>query len=120
MTRPNSYAVFCLKKKTKICPSFSLCACRILKITSCLRNALAPGRSKDRAILVNWVKFFSLSSAMVIVHMRGNFQRGVFSQRKMCFKVVHTADSYADLYTLSLHDALPIYLPTTRDSIMTS
>src|SRR5580698_5266852 len=33
---------------------------------SCLRRPLAPGSSKDRAILVSSVIFFSLSSAMVI------------------------------------------------------
>src|SRR5215471_3171024 len=49
-----------------MCPSFSLCACRILKIRSCLRSPLAPGSSKDRAILVSSVMFFSFSSAMVI------------------------------------------------------
>src|SRR5229473_4130789 len=49
-----------------MCPSFSLCACRILKMRSCLRSPLAPGSSKDRAILVSSVIFFSLSSAMVI------------------------------------------------------
>src|SRR5437763_4394088 len=57
-------------------PSFSLCACRILKIRSCLRRPLAPGRSRDRAILVNSVIFFSLSSAMVINHLR-EIYRGV-------------------------------------------
>src|SRR5207302_8439093 len=46
-------------------PSFSLCACRILKIRSCLRKPLAPGRSRVRAILVSSVMFFSLSSAIV-------------------------------------------------------
>src|SRR5208282_5611865 len=50
----------------KMCPSFSLCACRILKMRSCLRSPLAPGSSNDRAILVSSVMFFSLSSAMVI------------------------------------------------------
>src|SRR5215470_338048 len=58
-------------------PSFSLCAWRILKIRSCLHNPLAPGKSKDRAILVSSVIFFSLSSAMVIRHLRRDFQRGV-------------------------------------------
>src|SRR5258708_39918168 len=53
-------------------PSFSLCAWRILKIRSCLRMPLAPGRSRVRAILVNSVMFFSLSSAMVIGHLRGD------------------------------------------------
>ncbi len=33
---------------------------------SCLRRPLAPGSSKDRAILVSSVIFFSFSSAMVI------------------------------------------------------
>src|SRR5215475_15087425 len=51
-------------------PSFSLCAWRILKIKSCLRSPLAPGRSKVRAILVNSVMFFSLSSAMVMFTYR--------------------------------------------------
>src|SRR5215831_2791110 len=51
-------------------PSFSLWACRILKIKSCLRSPLAPGKSNDRAILVSSVIFFSLSSAMVIIHLR--------------------------------------------------
>src|SRR5579872_6160716 len=50
-------------------PSFSLCACRILKIKSCLRIPLAPGRSKVLAILVNSVMFFSFSSAMVMIHL---------------------------------------------------
>src|SRR5262245_29396449 len=44
---------------------------------SCFRNPLAPGRSKDRAILVSSVMFFSLSSAMVIRHLRGDFLRRV-------------------------------------------
>src|SRR5262249_34448190 len=53
-------------------PSFSLCACRILKMRSCLRMPLAPGRSSARAILVSSVMFFSFSSAIVI------FTYGVF------------------------------------------
>src|SRR5260221_12783550 len=44
----------------------SLCACRILKIRSCLRRPLALGRSRARAILVSSVIFFSFSSAIVI------------------------------------------------------
>src|SRR5579862_7412496 len=66
-----------------MCPSFSLCACRILKIRSCLRSPLAPGSSKDRAILVNSVMFFSFSSAMVIGYLqrldciREGFSRGI-------------------------------------------
>src|SRR5208283_3299498 len=59
----------------KMCPSFSLCACRILKIRSCLRSPLAPGSSKDRAILVSSVMFFSLSSAMVIFTYVDDFLR---------------------------------------------
>src|SRR5215813_5182209 len=59
-----------------MCPSFSLCACRILKIRSCLRSPLAPGSSRDRAILVSSVIFFSFSSAMVIIHLQdGLFRR---------------------------------------------
>src|SRR2546421_10694815 len=58
-------------------PSFSLCAWRILKIRSCSRRPLAPGRSRDRAILVNSVIFFSLSSAMVINHLQGIYKGGV-------------------------------------------
>src|ERR1700691_3735134 len=50
-------------------PSFSLCACRILKIKSCLRIPLAPGKSKVLAILVSSVMFFSFSSAMVMIHL---------------------------------------------------
>src|SRR5579859_1334280 len=50
-------------------PSFSLCACRILKMRSCLRIPLAPGRSKVLAILVSSVMFFSFSSAMVMIHL---------------------------------------------------
>src|SRR5277367_487625 len=50
-------------------PSFSLCACSILKIKSCLRIPLAPGRSKVLAILVSSVMFFSFSSAMVMIHL---------------------------------------------------
>src|SRR5438309_9616633 len=49
-----------------MCPSFSLCACRNLKIRSCLRMPLAPGSSSVRAILVSSVMFFSFSSAMVM------------------------------------------------------
>src|ERR1700733_5252484 len=61
-----------------MCPSFSLCAWRILKIRSCLRSPLAPGSSKDRAILVSSVMFFSLSSAMVIIYLRGfSFSGGI-------------------------------------------
>src|SRR5258708_7031153 len=47
-------------------PSFSLCACRILKIKSCLRRPLARGRSRARAILVSSLIFFSFNSAIVI------------------------------------------------------
>src|SRR5579864_682483 len=50
-------------------PSFSLCACRILKMRSCLRIPLAPGRSKVLAILVSSVMFFSFNSAMVMIHL---------------------------------------------------
>src|SRR5262252_1215890 len=50
-----------------MCPSFSLCAWRILKMRSCLRRPLAPGRSSWRAILVSSVMFFSLNSEIVIV-----------------------------------------------------
>src|SRR3569832_76017 len=49
-----------------MCPSFSLWACRILKMRSCLRSPEAPGRSSVRAIRVSSVMFFSFSSAMVI------------------------------------------------------
>src|SRR5271167_975277 len=59
-----------------MCPSFSLCACRILKMRSCLRSPLAPGSSNDRAILVSSVMFFSLSSAMVIFTYVGFFREG--------------------------------------------
>src|SRR6476646_2093167 len=54
-------------------PSFSLWACRILKMRSCLRRPLAPGRSRVRAILVSSVILFSLSSAIVICHLREFF-----------------------------------------------
>src|SRR3984957_9550930 len=64
-------------------PSFSLCAWRILKIRSCFRNPLAPGKSKDRAILVSSVIFFSLSSAMVINHLREDFSKGGTQQRRI-------------------------------------
>src|SRR5258707_11543314 len=64
-------------------PSFSLCAWRILKIRSCLRNPLAPGKSKDRAILVSSVIFFSLSSAMVINHLREDFSKGGTQKRRI-------------------------------------
>src|SRR6202451_1117222 len=50
-------------------PSFSLCAWRILKIRSCLRSPLAPGKSKVLAILVSSVMFFSFNSAMVMYHL---------------------------------------------------
>src|SRR5271166_958602 len=61
-----------------MCPSFSLCACRILKMRSCLRSPLAPGSSKDRAILVSSVMFFSFSSAMVIFTYVDDFLREGF------------------------------------------
>src|SRR5664279_6525624 len=68
-----------------MCPSFSLCACRILKIKSCLRSPLAPGSSKDRAILVSSVIFFSFSSAIVIFCLRGLFSSGgVLSDGLLC------------------------------------
>jgi len=50
----------------KMCPSFSLCAWRILKMRSCLRRPLVPGISRERAMRLNSVMFFSLSSAMVM------------------------------------------------------
>src|SRR5205823_141648 len=50
-----------------MCPSFSLWACRILKIRSCLRSPLAPGSSRERAMRVSSVMFFSFSSAMVMI-----------------------------------------------------
>src|SRR5438094_9693051 len=62
-------------------PSFSLCACRILKIRSCLVRPLAPGRSRVRAIFVSSVMFFSLSSAMVMVTYKGIVKRGVAQGR---------------------------------------
>src|SRR5205823_6774223 len=45
---------------------------------SCLRRPLAPGSSRVRAILVSSVMFFSLSSAIVISHLREffDFDRG--------------------------------------------
>src|SRR5579863_10440291 len=55
-----------------MCPSFSLCACRILKMRSCLRSPLAPGSSKVLAILVSSVMFFSFSSAMVMICPRND------------------------------------------------
>src|ERR1700689_5367716 len=64
-----------------MCPSFSLCACRILKMRSCLRSPLAPGSSNDRAILVSSVIFFSFSSAMVIfTHVDCFSSGGIFSR----------------------------------------
>src|SRR3984957_1793661 len=76
-----------------MCPSFSLCACRILKMRSCLRSPLAPGSSKVLAILVSSVMFFSFNSAMVMIHLNpctknislvsaGDFQRRVFREDK--------------------------------------
>src|SRR5438309_3985350 len=62
-------------------PSFSLCAWRILKIKSCLRRPLAPGKSSVRAILVSSVMFFSFSSAMVMVTYR-DFQKGGLSWKR--------------------------------------
>src|SRR5579859_3711996 len=64
-------------------PSFSLWASRILKIRSCLRSPLAPGRSKDRAILVSSVIFFSFSSAMVIIQFtcEGIFSKGGYTEK---------------------------------------
>src|SRR5580692_11017889 len=62
-----------------MCPSFSLCAWRILKMRSCLRSPLAPGSSKVLAILVSSVMFFSLSSAMVMIHLNPVTQTYRFS-----------------------------------------
>src|SRR5208283_3963483 len=81
----------------KIWPSFSLCACRILKIRSCLRIPLAPGRSKVLAILVNSVMFFSFSSAMVMIHLNpctkvcslvatGDFQKEGTQERRKYYQ----------------------------------
>src|ERR1700734_3500588 len=50
-----------------MCPSFSLCAWRILKMRSCLRRPLVPGISRVRAMRLSSVMFFSLSSAMVMI-----------------------------------------------------
>src|SRR6185437_1652714 len=63
-------------------PSFSLCACRILKIRSCLRRPLAPGRSSERAMRVSSVMFFSFSSAIVMFTYVGIFKRGVIREAK--------------------------------------
>src|SRR5581483_1228207 len=60
----------------KMWPSFSLCAWRILKIRSCLRRPLAPGKSSERAMRVSSVMFFSFSSAMVMVTYRRLIQKG--------------------------------------------
>src|ERR1700721_433069 len=72
-----------------MCPSFSLCAWRILKIRSCLRRPLAPGSSKDRAILVSSVMFFSFSSAIVIIHLRLDFSGGIISQGRFAAVWAH-------------------------------
>src|SRR5208337_596519 len=58
-----------------MCPSFSLCACRILKMRSCLRRPLAPGSSRDRAIRVNSVMFFSFNSE-IVMFTYGGFAEG--------------------------------------------
>src|SRR5580692_10093973 len=58
-----------------MCPSFSLWACRILKMRSCLRRPLAPGSSRDRAMRVNSVMFFSLSSE-IVMFTYGDFAEG--------------------------------------------
>src|SRR5882757_9374796 len=50
-----------------MCPSFSLCACRILKIRSCLRRPLVPGISRPRASFPSSWIFFSFNSEIVIV-----------------------------------------------------
>src|SRR5579859_6181293 len=78
-------------------PSFSLCACRILKIKSCLRIPLAPGRSKVLAILVSSVMFFSFNSAMVMIHLNprtrtyslvsaGDFQKEGTQERRKYYQ----------------------------------
>src|ERR1019366_1309178 len=61
----------------KIWPSFSLWACRILKMRSCLRKPLAPGSSRVRAILVSSVMFFSFNSEIVM------FTYGDFAERRV-------------------------------------
>src|SRR5438477_11645070 len=72
-----------------MCPSFSLWACRILKIRSCLRSPLAPGSSRERAMRVSSVMFFSFSSAMVMITY-GSLQREVI--RKISRKLVKTCE----------------------------
>src|SRR5262249_16670633 len=47
----------------KINPVFSVCACRILKISSCLRIPVALETSRLRAICARLVAFISLSCA---------------------------------------------------------
>src|SRR5438105_6680831 len=72
-----------------MCPSFSLWACRILKIRSCLRSPLAPGSSRERAMRVSSVMFFSFSSAMVMITY-GSLQREVI--RKISRKASETCE----------------------------
>src|ERR1700690_1211571 len=79
-----------------MCPSFSLCAWRILKMRSCLRSPLAPGSSRDRAILVSSVMFFSFSSAMVVCTYGIDFSGGILFVSRgdglLCRRAGHTAE----------------------------
>src|SRR6202041_1659207 len=47
-------------------PSFSLWACKILKIRSCLRRALVPAISRPRASLPSSAMLFSFNSEIVM------------------------------------------------------
>src|SRR5690348_10916588 len=68
-------------------PSFSLCACRMRKMRSCLRMPLAPAISSERAIRLNSVMFFSLSSEIVILYLRLDLDGRCF-RREIARRVV--------------------------------
>src|SRR5580698_10483094 len=58
-----------------MCPSFSLCACRILKMRSCLRRPLVPAMSRPRASLPSSAILCSFSSEIVMLYLEVYFFR---------------------------------------------
>src|ERR1700751_6091559 len=61
-----------------MCPSFSLCACRILKIRSCFRRPLVPAMSRPRASLLSSAILCSFNSEIVMFYLGFEFLGGMF------------------------------------------
>src|ERR1700678_10451 len=65
-----------------MCPSFSLCACRILKIRSCLRRPLVPAMSRPRASLPSSAILCSFNSEIVMFYLEFDFKEGSLELRR--------------------------------------